>query len=354
VTAAPVVIIGAGPAGLATAYSLAGRGRPYRLLEQGSDPLWSLRRVDPEMALLSPKRLSRLPGQRLPREDPTYLPFRVLVERFEQYLRDHHLVVETGCEVTTVRRRERAFVVEGRREERPFEIEASHVVNATGIIRHPRLPAEFDPRRCTFRFMHSLDFRTADLAAVERLVVVGGGASAAEVLERWLRQGPAVAPAMLSLRSRLWAARSPLLGIDLHYYVWLPEQLRTRWIPDRVANLPEPMNGIHVLPALRAGRIVRRPAVARYEGARVVFADGVQMEPDVVVFATGFRYDVSHLGGLVETDAEGRPLVTDCASRTTPGLYLLGTRFGRTFASPYLRGIARDAAWVAERIAEAA
>ena len=33
------------------------------------------------------------------------------------------------------------------------------------------------------------------------------------------------------------------------------------------------------------------------------------------------------------------------------GLYLLGFRFGRTFASPYLRGIARDALSVAERIA---
>ena len=35
------------------------------------------------------------------------------------------------------------------------------------------------------------------------------------------------------------------------------------------------------------------------------------------------------------------------------GLYLLGYRFGRTFASPYLRGIARDAAYVAGQIADA-
>ena len=140
--------------------------------------------------------------------------------------------------------------------------------------------------------------------------------------------------------------------MDVHYVVWLPEQVRTRWVPDRVAALPEPMNGIRVLPALRAGRIVRRPAVVRYEGKAVVFADGSRTEPDLVVFATGFRYEVGHLGGLVDTDADGNPLVTNCASRRTPGLFLLGTRFGRTFASPYLRGIARDAAWVARRIAE--
>ena len=33
------------------------------------------------------------------------------------------------------------------------------------------------------------------------------------------------------------------------------------------------------------------------------------------------------------------------------GLFLLGFRFGRTFASPYLRGIARDAEYVASHIA---
>jgi putative flavoprotein involved in K+ transport len=262
--------------------------------------------------------------------------------------------VETGFEVAAVRRRERGFVVEGRREGRPFEIEAGQVVNATGIIGHPRLPAQFDAGRCTFRSLHSIDFRGADLDGVRRLVVVGGGASAAEVLDRWLERGQPGEPAVLSLRSRLWAVRSPLLGVDLHYFVWLPEQIRTRWVPDRVAALPEPMNAIHVRPALRAGRIVRRPAVSSYEGAAVVFADGSRVEPDLVVFATGFRYDVSHLGGLVDTDAEGNPRVTNCESRKAPGLYLLGTRFGRTFASPYLRGIARDADWVARRIAAGA
>jgi len=54
---------------------------------------------------------------------------------------------------------------------------------------------------------------------------------------------------------------------------------------------------------------------------------------------------------VVDLDPEGRPLVKNCESTRTPGMFLLGYRFGRTFASPYLRGIARDAEYVAERIA---
>jgi hypothetical protein len=44
-------------------------------------------------------------------------------------------------------------------------------------------------------------------------------------------------------------------------------------------------------------------------------------------------------------------VVKNCESTRVPGVFLLGYRFGRTFASPYLRGIARDAEYVAERIA---
>ena len=60
---------------------------------------------------------------------------------------------------------------------------------------------------------------------------------------------------------------------------------------------------------------------------------------------------VEHLKEVVDLDPEGRPLVKNCESTRVPGMFLLGYRFGRTFASPYLRGIARDAEYVAKRIA---
>ena len=90
----------------------------------------------------------------------------------------------------------------------------------------------------------------------------------------------------------------------------------------------------------------------RYEGWKVEFADGQQLEPDLIVFATGFSYAKAHLEEVVDLDPDGRPLVKNCESTRTKGVFLLGYRFGRTFASPYLRGIARDAEYVAERIAQ--
>jgi hypothetical protein len=105
-----------------------------------------------------------------------------------------------------------------------------------------------------------------------------------------------------------------------------------------------------VVHAIRKGLIKRAPPVRQYKGREVEFENGQRIEPDLIVFATGFSYAVEHLKEVVCLDPDGRPLVKNCESTRTPGVFLLGYRFGRTFASPYLRGIARDAEYVADRI----
>ena len=57
----PVTIIGSGPAGLAAAQALAKRNIEYVIFEKDSAVASALRRVDPEMRLLSPKGLSLMP-----------------------------------------------------------------------------------------------------------------------------------------------------------------------------------------------------------------------------------------------------------------------------------------------------
>jgi len=347
----PVIIIGAGPAGLAAAEALAKRNIEYVILEKGDAVASALRRVDPEMRLLSPKRLSLMPDMSPEPEAPTYMPFSVLVHELERYQQQHHLKVNLNCTVLMIRKNERGFVVRyqiGDGEER--EMRGSHVINATGIISNPLLPDNFhfEPRR----WKHSVDTRAEDLATVRELLVVGGGASAAEVLENWLQVRQEGDRAWLSLRSKLCAIPHWVLGIDVHYFAWLPEHLPTRFFGPLVTRLTEPMSGRTVVRAVRKGLIKRAPPVREYKGSEVVFVNGERIEPDLIVFATGFDYATEHLKEVVDFDSEGRPIVTNCESTRAPGMFLLGFRFGRTFASPYLRGIARDAEYVAERIAK--
>lgn len=348
----PVVVIGAGPAGLAAAECLQKRKIPVLILEAGPKLASALRRVDPEMRLLSPTTLSVLPGMMRRVDEPKYLPFDGLVKELELYSKQHGLEIVSGARVVSVEQGGEGFnVTYQTSDDSKHFIRATHVINATGIISHPELPESFRPDECSFRWLHSLDTRAGNLAQSRNLLVVGGGASAAEVLERWLEVREPRDQAWLSVRSKLRAFPHWICGIDIHYLVWLPEQLPACLLGWRAGRLHEPMTGLTVSRAIRKGTITRVPGVARYEGDSVVLTDGRRLQPDLLVFATGFRYETQHLGALLEFDPDGRPLVRNCESTRAAGLFLLGYRFGRTFASPYLRGITRDAEYVAGRIA---
>ena len=347
----PVIIIGSGPAGLAAAEQLAKRNIEYVILEKDSQIAGGLRRVDPEMQLLSPKGLSVMPDMTLEPDDPTYLPFGVLVHELERYQQQHNLKVRVDCMVLSIRKEAHGFVVAYQQDRSVRrELRGSHVINATGIISNPRLPDGF--YLTAPRWRHSVDVRAQDIANAQKLLVVGGGASAAEVFETWLRVRQEGDQAWLSLRSKLHAIPHWVFGIDVHYFSWLPEHIRTNWLGWRVGRLKEPMTGLAVTRAIRKGLIKRVPPVRRYEWTEVEFENGEVIEPDLIVFATGFDYAREHLKEVVDFDPDGRPLVKNCESTRTPGMFLLGFKFGRTFASPYLRGIARDAEYVAKRIAK--
>lgn len=349
----PVIIIGAGPAGLAAARSLSKRKIDYLVLESGAAVAAALRLVDPEMRLLSPTRLSRLPDMEIETGAPTYLPFEQLVRELEQYRVKHAIKITSDANVISIERNSEGFNVCYRTSDGTQHfIQGRQVINATGIISHPQLPEDFTAASCSIRALHSIDARARHLADARRLLVVGGGASAAEVLERWLEVRQPGDQAWLSLRSRLCAIPHWICGIDVHYFAWLPEQLPCCLLDWCVGPFPEPMSGRTVVQAIRRGLIDRVPAVSHYGRKTVILRNGKRLQPDLIVFATGFRYATDHLRGLIDVDPDGRPRVRNCESTRVPGLFLLGFRCGRTFASPYLRGIARDAEYIAGRIAQ--
>jgi len=340
-----VAIIGAGPAGLAVAAGLARRKVAYTLLERGAQAAAAARAIDPDMALFSPTRLSKLRGMELVPAGRTPT-FGELVAALERFRAAHAIEVVTDQIVTSVDRAPSGFVV---RTAAGAAFEATHVINATGIAGAPRFPDDVDRAALRIPWMHSREVRRAHVAGSRRLLVVGAGASAAEVLAHWLAVRRPDDRAWIAARSGIRAMPSSLLGIDLHYWVWLFEHLPGRPFGP-VLSPKDAMWGKEILRAIKRGAI-EAVEVARYDAISVALAGGSMIEPDLIVFATGFYHDTRHLGDLVERDAGDWPIARRCESRRTPGVYVLGSRYARNLASPYLRGIARDAELVAETIA---
>ena len=82
------------------------------------------------------------------------------------------------------------------------------------------------------------------------------------------------------------------------------------------------------------------------------FRDGSVETFDVVFLATGFRFLTPFLPAEVARVKAGHLSVRDGESTSWPGLFAIGTPCARVLDSEFLRGISRDAAPLAERIAE--
>lgn len=348
-----VLIIGAGPAGLAAGHCLKNYGIDFRILEAGPEPLHSFKKIDRRMRLLSPARFSILPGLQYRGRVDTYMTFADYIAELQAYAEPLLQRIAVGCRVISARPHRSGLQVIWEDENRgTVQADCRYLINAGGIIGNPRFPENLVLQDCPIPWLHSIDVREHHLKNVRRLLVVGGSASAREVLLKWLEIAGPEKQAWLSLRSSLQAVPNPLLGLDVHFWSWLPEQIPVRFFRRMAEKVREPMLGRRVPRAIRRRRIQKVAAISGFEDGMVNIKNGDSLDPDFIVFATGFDYALEHLDGLLDFYPDGRLKIRDCQSLAMPRLFLLGYRFGRTLASPYLRGIAADARVVARKIVE--
>jgi Flavin-binding monooxygenase-like len=216
------------------------------------------------------------------------------------------------------------------------------VVVATGLFWCPRAPTY--PGRFEGTVSHSHEYRTPDRFAGRRVLVVGAANSAAEiavevsaVAERTLmsvRGGAHVIPR--------WIGGAPFDAGDVETRNRLPWRLLNRIYRRRVAREigPAPaswppaahrlLEGIPIissdlLPAVRRGDVVVKPAVDRLSGERVRFVDGSEEPLDHIVYATGYRISLPFLSSsLVSAHGRELPLYRRIAPPDVGGLFFAG------------------------------
>jgi hypothetical protein len=356
------IVVGAGPAGLATSRELARVGVEHRVLERGAvGHTWA--NLYDSLVLHTGRHLSSLPGLAFPTGTPLFPPRRVFLDYLQRYAGAFDLPIETSADVTGVERLADRWSVRLRSGAR---FDARTLAVATGIVANPYVPDIPGRDRFAGRVIHSVAYRRPEGMAGRQVLVVGAGNSAGEISVELARHGAHVS---LAVQSGAAIVPRELLGIPIQYLSVLvsplPRSAVQRVItmlgrlrgprvlpPPAATSCPKvPLIGLALADALRGGAIKLRGGLAEFTSKGVRYRDGSEQPFDDVILATGYRAALGFLGGVVRVDPCGfgsrRGRV---ASVDHPDLVFVGHNYD---ARGGLYNIAIDAPLAAEAITRA-
>jgi cation diffusion facilitator CzcD-associated flavoprotein CzcO len=201
---------------------------------------------------------------------------------------------------------------------------ARALLNATGTWDRPFLP--YYPGQETFlgRQLHTAGYRgVADFTGL-RVVVVGGGTSAVQLLMELNGPGGAA--------RTTWVTRRPPVFRDTPFdeewgrsVVALVEDRVRRGLPPQSVVSATGLAATEAIREAQAGGVLRRePMFDRITPHGVAWRDGRTLDADVILWATGFRAALDHLAPLRLREPGGGVRLDGTRVVKDPRVHLLG------------------------------
>ncbi|MFN8610648.1 MAG: NAD(P)-binding domain-containing protein [Vulcanimicrobiota bacterium] len=350
----PVIIIGAGPAGLSTAYELQKYGLDYRLLESSGSVGQTFHAMT-HKTTYGPWVNNVLRGTTWEPWGPIYrLLARTTRAEYAEYLEDYarRLQLKIGLNepVQSVSWKAGAFRVQTPKS----TYSTACVVNCAGYFSQPLIPAYPGAETSKIPQIHSRDYRSP--ASVGRLIgdrgrvlVVGKKLSAGETLAELVAAGFETS---LSSRSPIEYWPDVWKETLSSPFIMVNEWLRRHLELGRPDHLKPKMRYNQHGASLHSGQTRLYPEIAEIQESSVTFQDGRQSEFDLIIYATGYQGNFAHLTDLQLPSLREKqaPSVFQLESSEIPNLFFVGLIGGASFRSEFLRGIREDARRVGEII----
>ena len=345
------IVVGGGQAGLAVGYHLSRRGLPFVILDAGDRVGDAWRNRWDSLRLFSTRRYSQLDGMPLPGPPHGFPTKDEIADYLEAYAEHFALPVRSGVRVDTLTCDGTHFVLRAGAD----TLEAHNVVVAMSTDQVPWTPPFASALDPAILQMHSAQYRSPSQLQDGAVLVIGAGNSGGEI-----------AIELASERSILLAG-----DIKAHVpfrvervfarYVVLP--LLFRFLAHRVLTVRTPMGRhqrhklltegsplVRVKPRdLDTAGVQRVARVTGVRDGRPQLADDTTPDVSNIIWCTGYQPDYSWIDLPVFVD--GRPEHQRGIVHRQPGLYFVGLPFLYAMSSGFLRGVSRDAAFVASHIA---
>lgn len=348
------VIVGAGQAGLSTAYHLTRRGHECLVLDAGDRVGDNWRQQWDTLRLYTPAKYDGLPGMRFPKGAWDYPQKDEVADFLETYARTFELPVRLRTRVEALEPRPGGGYVLDLGSE---ALTCDNVVVATGSFgRAPSVPDFATEIDASIRQLHSSQYRRPSQLQDGTVLVVGASHSGMDIAYEVALTHDTVLSGRdcgnIPVRLGTRQAR-----VVLPFVVFVFRHVLTRRTPMGRKEMDEVR--FHGGPALRvkaadiAERGVDRTTerVIGVENGLPVLANGTVVEARNVIWCTGFAQAFDWIK-LPVFDDKGWPVEYRGVVDGAPGLFFCGLSFQFGFGSMIFAGIGRDSEYVARKVIE--
>jgi hypothetical protein len=299
-----VLIIGAGPAGIASAYALEKAGIRYKVIDRAQVIGSTWDSLYPSLRLNTTRFFSHLPEKRFPLHYGFYPTGRQYHDYLLEFVREHDFNIQLGVAVQRVAREGNLWRVETSAGTWLYPT----VISATGVWNNPVMPQIAGIEDFQGTLLHAHDFHHPQQVTGQRVLVVGNGPSGVDIA---VASAETAASTHIAIRSGVKFSRRFPLGLPKHFWLMLGERLPRNWC-DRLLKfmdkfgygdtsaiglLPSPPGaggltaymGPELIEAVKAQKVTPiNAAPIQFHAHTVDFADGSSREFDTVVMATGY------------------------------------------------------------------
>lgn len=309
-----IIVIGAGQAGLSSAYHLHKLGlsphKDYVVIDQEERAGGAWQHRWPSLTLSTVNRVHDLPGlsfeETLQKEGiGESVQARTAVPHYyEIYEKTFKLPVLRPLKVQVVCERENRFRVETDRG----VFSAKGLINATGTWDKPYIPEYPGASLFQGEQWHTRDYVHANHFQDKHVLIVGAGISAIQLLDE-----------ISQVTRTTWVSRRAPQFVEGPFdadrgreaVAMVEDRVRQGLPPASVVSV----TGLPITPAIRKmkerGVLQNHPMFEEITPSGVLFPNGEHLEVDIILWCTGFRSSLDHLAPLLIRDPQTGGIVMD-------------------------------------------
>ncbi len=332
-----VVVIGAGQAALAAGYYLRREKIDFVILDSQATSGGAWQHTWPSLQLFSPARWSSLPGWLMPPTAAIYPSRAEVLSYLSEYEARYELPIQRPVRVLSTH-------ADGNRirldTDTAGTFSVGAVISATGSWTQPDQSLQRELSAFEGRVIHSAHYKGPQSLAGQRVLVVGGGNSGAQIFAE-----------LIAHANVTWVTRNEpvFLPDDVDGRV-LFNQATVRYQAIKAGQTPPPprsLGDVVMVESVRSARdrglLTSRRMFSRATEAGIIWPNGKEEHIDAIIMCTGFKPALAHLAPLATLNERGRLDMEGRHAAAHKRLFPHGYGDWTGFASATLVGAGRSA-----------